>query len=110
MARADSLGASTLEGLESRFPAVKRPTGELFDEGRSLVFFPLRKGGEGKEYVVGVWGSERKKPGQEGFVGYPRAAVGTGLVVGGEAYKWVSSFLAGGKVEAKEIVNEKIDG
>jgi hypothetical protein len=109
VARADSLGASTLEGLETRFPVVKRPTGELLDEGRQLVFLPLRKGGEGKQYVAGVWGSEREKVGKEGLVGYGKAVVGTGLVVGGEAYRWVSEFLAGRKKQVKEVVNEKLD-
>merc|ERR1712093_718465 len=38
------------------------------DNGKAIVFFPLKKGTEGKEYVVGVYGSECKKVGGEGIV------------------------------------------
>jgi len=107
--KADSLGDSTLSSLESRFPAVKKPTGELYHDSREFVFFPLKMGTEGREYVVGVFGSEKKKAGQEGLVGYGRALIGTGLVVGGDAYKWVSDYLAGQKAEGKEVLNGKLD-
>jgi len=87
---------------------VKKPTGELYNDGRDLVFFPLRKGTEGREYVVGVFGTEKKKAGQEGLVGYGWALVNTGFVVSGDAYKWVSGYLAGPKQEVKEVVSEKV--
>merc|ERR1712225_89597 len=99
--KADSLGDSTLSTIDSKFPVVKKPTGELIDNGKAIVFFPLKKGTEGKEYVVGVYGSECKKVGGEG--------IATGLVVGGDAYGWLSGFLAGKKAEAKEVSNEKLN-
>lgn len=105
--KADSLGDSTLSTIETRFPLVKKPTGELYSEGRDIVFFPLKKGTEGKEYVIGVFGSEKKKAGQEGLVGYGKALIGTGFIVGGEAYKLVSGYLAGSKKEVNEVVSEK---
>jgi hypothetical protein len=107
--KADSLGDSTLSTLEARFPVVKKPTGELYHDGRAVVFFPLRKGAEGKEYVVGVFGSEKKKAGQEGLVGYGWALLSTGLVVSNDAFHWVSGYIAGQKAEAKEVVNEKLE-
>jgi hypothetical protein len=67
----------------------------------------VRKGNETREYVWGVFGRERKKVGQEGVVGYGKALVGTGLVVGQEMAGWLSTFLAGKKKEAKEVVSEK---
>jgi hypothetical protein len=103
--KADSLGDSTLSGLDARFPVVKKPTGELFDEGKSIITFPLRKGTEGKEYVFGVFGSEKKKVGQDGLVGYGKAVVSTGYVVTNDVIQWVSGFLAGKKAEAKEAVS-----
>lgn len=87
---------------------VKKPTGELYDEGKSIVFFPLRKGAEGKEYVTGVFGAEKKKAGQEGIVGYGWALVSTGLVVGGEAYRWVSERVVKREGQVKEVVSEKV--
>merc|ERR1712093_336336 len=69
--KADSLGDSTLSTIDSKFPVVKKPTGELIDNGK--------------------------------------AAIATGLVVGGDAYGWLSGFLAGKKAEAKEVSNEKLN-
>lgn len=87
---------------------MKKPTGELFDNGKAIVFFPLKKGNEGKEYVIGIYGSEVKKVGGEGIVTWGKAAIATGIVVGGDAYGWLSGFLAGKKAEVKEVSSEKL--
>ncbi|KAI9046707.1 hypothetical protein LZ554_009445 [Drepanopeziza brunnea f. sp. 'monogermtubi'] len=107
--RADSIGDSTLSTLDSKFPVVKKPTGELVEDGKKMVFFPLMKGNEGKEYVFGVYGSEVKKVGGDGIVTWGKAAIATGLVVGGDAVGWLQGFLAGKKAEAKEVSNEKLN-
>ncbi|PMD26434.1 CAP20-like protein [Hyaloscypha hepaticicola] len=107
--KADSIGDSTLSTIDSKFPLVKKPTGELYDEGKAMVFFPLKKGTEGKEYVVGVFGSEKKKVGGEGIVTYGKAVVATGLVVSSDALSWLSAFLSKKKAEAKEVANEKMN-
>merc|ERR1711977_800801 len=54
-AKSVSLGDSALSPTDPKFPVVKKPTGELIDNGKAIVFFPLKKGTEGKEYVVGVF-------------------------------------------------------
>merc|ERR1711939_396381 len=95
--KADSFGDSTLSTIDSKFPVVKKPTGELIDNGKAIVFFPLKNG------------SECKKVGGEGIVTWGKAAIATGLVVGGDAYGWLSGFLAGKKAEAKEVSNEKLN-
>jgi hypothetical protein len=107
IAKADTIGDSTLSTLDSKFPAVKKPTGELYDNGKSIVFFPLKKGTEGKEYVVGVWGGECEKVGGEGLVTYSKAAIATGLIVGSDVVGWLSGFLSQKKAEVKEVTNEK---
>ena len=100
--RADSLGESTLSSLDARFPVVRKPTGELYNDGREFVLFPLRKGSEGREYVLGVFGAEKKRNEQDGVVGYGRAIVGTGVTVGSEAYRWASGYLLAGSKAQKE--------
>jgi len=105
--KADSLGDSTLSTFDSKFPVVKKPTQELFDNGKAVVFFPLKVGNEGKDYVFGVYGSEKKKVGGEGVVTYSKAAFATGLIVTSDALHWVSEFLSKKKAEVKEVVNEK---
>lgn len=107
VAKADSLGDSTLSTIDSKFPVVKKPTGELVDSTKSIVFFPLKKGNEGKDYVFGVYNGEVKKLGGEGVVTYGKAAVAAGLIVGSDAISWLSSFLAQKKEQAKEVSNEK---
>ena len=107
--KADSIGDSTLSSLDSKFPAVKKPTGELFDEGKAIVLYPLKVGNDGKEYVLGVFGSEKKKVGGEGIVTYGKAAIATGLVGSGDAFSWLSRFLSKKKEESKEVVNEKVN-
>ena len=107
--KADSLGDSTLSTIDSKFPVVKKPTGELYNEGKSFVFFPLKKGTEGKEYVLGTWQQEKKKVGGEGLVTYGKAAVSTGIIVGSDAFEWLAGFLKGKKAEAKEVTNEKLN-
>jgi hypothetical protein len=106
--KADSLGDSTLSTLDSKFPVVKKPTGELYDEGKAIVFFPLKKGTEGKDYVLGVWGGEKKKVGGEGLVTYGKAALATGLIVGSDAYNFLFTYFSKKEAEAKEVTTEKV--
>jgi len=107
--KADSIGDSTLSTLESKFPVVKKPTGELYSEGKSFVFFPLKKGTEGKDYVLSTFNGEFKKNGDQGLVGYGKAAISTTLKVGGDTYTWLSGFLSAKKAEAKEVTSEKLN-
>jgi len=106
---ADSKLDTTLSTIDSKFPfsELKKPSGEVFEDGKKIVFFPLKKTNETKDYVFGVFGNEKKKVGQDGVVGYGKALVGTGLTVGTDTYQWISGFLAGKKAETKEIVQEK---
>ncbi|KAI9648033.1 hypothetical protein NHQ30_002661 [Ciborinia camelliae] len=109
VAKADSLGDSTLSTLETKFPAVKKPTGELYSDGKSLVFYPLTKSSEGKEYVLGKYNGEVKKTEDQGILGYGKALLSTGLIVSSEAFQWLSQFLSAKKAEAKETANDKMN-
>jgi len=108
VAKADSLGDSTLSSIDSKFPVVKKPTGELYSDGKSIVFFPLRVGNGGKDYVLNTYNSEVKKVGGDGgIVTYGKAAVTTGIVLSQDLSAWLTSFVKDKKVEAKEIKDEK---
>lgn len=67
----------------------------------------MKLGNEGKDYVLGVFGGEKKKVGGEGVVTWAKAGIATGLVVSSDALGWLSAFLSKKKTEAKEVVNEK---
>jgi len=106
--KADSIGDSTLSSLDSKFPVVKKPTGELYDNAQSVVFFPFKKGSEGKDYVFNTYHTEVKKVGGDGIVSYGKAAVATGLIISSETLSWLGGFLSQKKAEAKEVTNEKL--
>lgn len=106
--KADSIGDNTLSTIDSKFPVVKKPTGELFDNGKAIVFFPLQKGFEGKDYVLGIWGGEKKKVGGEGLVTYGKAAIATSLIVSGDAFNFITTYFNKKTAEAKEVAHEKI--
>jgi hypothetical protein len=107
--KADSLGDSTLSTIDAKFPYVKKPTGELYEEGKSFVFFPLKKTTETKDYVFKTYNSEVKKVGGDSIVTYGKAAVATGLIFSGDTYNYVLSFLNTKKAEAKEVASEKLN-
>jgi len=107
LTKADSLGDSALNTLDTKVPAVKKPTGELYGETKDFAFFPLRKGLEGKDYVIKTYESEVKKVGGEGIVTYGKAAITTTLIVGGDVLAWAAAFANSKKAAAKEVVNEK---
>lgn len=106
--KADSIGDNTLSTLDTKFPVVKKPTGELYDNGKSIVFFPLKKGGEGKDYVFSTYNSEVKKVGGDGVFVYGKAALATGLIVSSDVMSWLGAFLGQKKEQVKEVTNEKL--
>jgi len=109
VAKADSIGDSTLSKVDAKFPVVKKPTGELYDNAHSFAFFPLKKGAEGKDYILSTYNSEVKKVGGEGIVTLGKAAVTTTLIVSSDALSWLSAFLGAKKEQTKEVVNEKVN-
>jgi hypothetical protein len=108
VAKLDSIGDSTLSKVDEKFPVVKKPTGELYENAAGIAFFPLRKGLEGKDYVLKTYNTECKKVGGEGLVTMGKAAVTTTLVVTSDALNWLSNYLGAKKEQTKEVVNEKI--
>lgn len=106
--RADSLGDKTLDRIDERFPVVKKPTGELYNDTRSLILLPYNKSIEGRDHVYDVYSSEIKKAEQQGLVAQGKAAVSTALVVSNETLSWLSSLLTAKKAEAAKLVNEKV--
>ncbi|KAI5466976.1 hypothetical protein BGZ63DRAFT_13309 [Mariannaea sp. PMI_226] len=107
--KADTLGDKTLDQLDERFPVVKKPTNDLYNETRGLILLPYTKGLEGKDHVFGVYEAEYKKTEQAGLVAHGRAAVTTVLVVSNETLTWLSSFLQSKKTKATQAVNDKIN-
>ncbi|KAH6959736.1 hypothetical protein BKA56DRAFT_637569 [Ilyonectria sp. MPI-CAGE-AT-0026] len=107
--KVDSLGDKTLDRLDKRFPVVKKPTNDLYNETKGLILISYTKGLEGKDYVLEVYNAEYKKNEQAGLVAHGKAAVTTVLVVSNETLTWLSSFLHAKNAEATQAVNDKIN-
>ncbi|KAF4976698.1 hypothetical protein FZEAL_6678 [Fusarium zealandicum] len=107
--KVDSIGDKTLDRLDERFPVVKKPTEELYNDTKGLILLPIQKGLEGKDHVFQVYSSQVKKNEQAGLVAHGKAAVTTVLVVSNETLSWLSSFLHQKKDEASVAINEKIN-
>lgn len=106
--KADSFGDTTLSKVDARFPIVKKPTGELYADAKSVVFFPYRKGMESKDHFVTTYSDEYKKVGGDGIVTYGKALISTTIIITSETVSWVGEFLTAKKAEAKDAV-EKVN-
>lgn len=107
--KADTLGDKTLDRIDEKFPVVKKPTTDLYNDTKGLILLPYTKGLEGKDHVLQVYTSEYKKNEQAGLVAHGKAAVTTVLVVSNETLSWIGSFLHAKKAEATSAVNDKIN-
>jgi hypothetical protein len=105
--KADDLGDKTLSKVDEKFPIVKKPSGELYNDAKTLVSFPLRVGQSGKEHVLNTYNAEYKKVGGEGLSTYGKAAFTTALILGTQTFTTVSNFLSSKKGDLKQAVDEK---
>ena len=108
VSKADELGDKTLDRIDERFPVVKKPTNDLYNDTKGLIFFPLNKTLQGKDHVLEVYTTEYKKNEQAGLVATGKAVVTTVLVVSNETLTWLSSLINQKKAEAAQTTNEKI--
>lgn len=98
LVRLDGFADSGLSAFDARVPAAKRPTEELYKEARELALKPYTLSREGGEYVLKTYEGEVKRADAKGVIGYSRAVVGTGFVVGGEVIHWARG-------EGRKVVN-----
>jgi hypothetical protein len=105
--KADSLGDMTLSKVDERFPVVKKPTGELYEDARNLVMMPYRVSLAGKDHVLSTYSTEKKKVGGENLMTYGKAIITTALIITSETVTSVSSYLTTKKEGVKNSVDEK---
>ena len=107
--KADAIGEKTLGRVEERFPVVKKPTSDLYNETKGLNLLPYNKGHEGKDHVLQVYSSEYEKNKQAGMFAYSKAVVATVLAISNETLSWLSSLISAKKARAKQTVNYTIN-
>lgn len=105
--KADDLGDKTLAKVDERFPIVKKPTQELYNDAKTIVLFPVRVGQTGKEHVVQTYEVEYKKVGGDGLLTYGKALLTTALILTTEAYSTASSVFNSKKDDIKTAVDER---
>ena len=91
--KADELGDKTLSAVDSRFPAVLKPTGELYSEAKGFVLYPLQVGAAGRDHIFSAFTAERKKIGDATVVTYGKAALITALILTKETVTIVSNYI-----------------
>lgn len=97
--------------VDERWPAVKKPTGELYTDAKGLVLLPYHKAFEGKDHVLNVYTSEYKKAGGDngaGLIPAGKAAVATALVITTVTIKYIGDFLGQKKEQAHHSVDNKV--
>ncbi|KAK0634858.1 hypothetical protein B0T17DRAFT_20025 [Bombardia bombarda] len=105
--KADDIGDKTLYKVDEKFPIVKKPTNDLVNDAKTIVFFPLRISQSGKEYVLNTYSSECKKVGGDNLVTYGKAVLSTALIITTETLITVSNFVSSKKDDVKQAVDEK---
>lgn len=104
--KADSIGDQVLSKVDERLPILKKPTDEIWTDGKSIVFFPVRKGTETKDHVFKIYNSEYKNIGGDSLVTYGKAAITTSLIVSHEALNWLSEYLRASKTKTEKVAND----
>jgi len=115
VAKADSLGDSGLEKIDSKFPIVKEDTATLKEKVTSVALFPVALGTQGKDYVFTTYGDQRKGAGvdQGGIINKAlaeaKAVFFTEYKIGSDAYNLLASFLSQKKEEGKKFADQKLN-
>ena len=72
-----------------------------------MVFYPVRKGIEGRDHIYNIYSGERKQYPGEGVFPLGRALAGTAYTVTGETLAWVREYLSTAKKQADSTISEK---
>ncbi|KAK1772317.1 hypothetical protein QBC33DRAFT_5306 [Phialemonium atrogriseum] len=92
--KADDLGEKTLSKVDKRFPAVRKPTDELYQDARDLALLPYRVGLAGRDHVLSTYSSAKSKAGGDNLVSYGKALINTAVIVTTEAFATVGSVIS----------------
>ena len=103
--KADDLGDKCLTHVDNKFPVVKKPTSEIYDDTKLVLTFPFRKTAKSKDHIIEVYGEERQSIGGNGVVPFGKAILTTVLVVTGETIGWIRTLFVETKQQAREKMN-----
>ena len=100
--KADDLGDKTLSKVDEKFPIVKKPTGELVNDAKTIAYFPIRIGQSGTEHILNTYNEELQSAGGNTIVAQGKALLATALVLTAQTYTTINNFLRQTKSTVKE--------
>ncbi|KAF2420762.1 putative pathogenesis associated protein Cap20 [Tothia fuscella] len=115
VAKADSLGASGLDTIDSKFPIVKEDTATLKGKISDIALFPLVLAVQSKDYLFETYSAQRKgtKAEQGGIISKAiaeaKAVFFTEYKIGSDAIGVLSSFGSEKKEEGKKFADSKLN-
>jgi hypothetical protein len=107
VAKVDQIGDSILTKIDERIPILKTETAEIKTTAFDYAHWPLKKAGEGTDWIKGTYSEEYKKCGGDGVVAGGKAAITSTLILSSDVLGWLSSFLVAKKEQAKDALKEK---
>ncbi|KAI4275830.1 MAG: hypothetical protein L6R38_005795 [Xanthoria sp. 2 TBL-2021] len=102
MKRLDTAAHDSLSRIESTWPLIKEQPEHIKAEVEYLVFLPLTKSKERKDYVSSTYSNEYSHCGKGGIMTVGRALICTQLIVLSDGLLWIKSMLSGGN-EQKSV-------
>jgi len=106
LVKADSLGDSGLNTLESRFPIVKENTSTIQEKVQGVAGYPFVIVGQGREFVSKTWQDQYSKSEGQGVFKAGRAVIGTELKLGAAVIEYLRVIMGKVKDESEKIVEK----
>ncbi|KAL8730353.1 MAG: hypothetical protein Q9166_004118 [cf. Caloplaca sp. 2 TL-2023] len=102
--RLDSVAHDSLGKIESTWPLIREEPEKIKDEVKHLVFLPLTKGKERKDYLLSTYSNECSRCGKGGMMAMGRAVICTQLIVLSDSLLWIKSVVGGGKEQTNVAI------
>lgn len=108
--KADDLGDKTLSKVDERFPIIKKPTDQLYQDAKDLAFLPYRVGLAGRDHVLKTYSSAKTDAGGDSLIAYGKALFSTALTVTTDALNTVGSVIGPKRKESKATGQNGVNG
>ncbi|KAL8684667.1 MAG: hypothetical protein Q9218_008197 [Villophora microphyllina] len=105
--KVDSLAHDYLAKVEGTWPLITEEPRKIKNEVKNLVFLPVNKIKERRDYVLDTYSQERSHHGKTGLMAKGRAVICTQLIIVSDGLLWVKSILSGGQQTAKSVVQKR---
>ncbi|KAI4250833.1 MAG: hypothetical protein LQ352_005223 [Teloschistes flavicans] len=93
--KVDTLASELVDQVESTVPLITEEPGKIMSEVKHLIFIPVNKFLEEKDYVLETYSQECSSHGNRGALAKGRAVICTQLIVVSDGLLWLKSILSG---------------